>query len=76
MNGQNTMIPAKNARALVTSGKAKCESLVYSRRGDGSEATYMAITNYEAQRTQHYLVGEGRIAPDQLPAADRAIYSA
>jgi len=71
MSASNNMIPARNARALVKAGKARCESLVYDEhRG----RTYMAISNLDAQMTQHYLIGEGRVAADQLSAADSAIY--
>lgn len=65
-----SIIPAHNARALIRAGKAQADGLVFHRRADGSEATYMAITNFEAQLTQHYLVGEGRIYADQLSAKD------
>lgn len=44
------------ALALIKSGDAKAESLVFD---EYRSKTYMAITRYDVQRTDHYLVGNG-----------------
>ena len=45
------------ALGLIAAGKAKAESLVY--RADNGERTYVSITRFDTQTTEHVLVGDG-----------------
>lgn len=56
------IIPRRMALGLIQSGKAKAETLVETTRRNGGEITYMAITRYDTQTTEHYKVADGHVS--------------
>lgn len=54
-----TIIPKTIAIDLIKNGKAKAESLVH--RDENGCRTYVSITRYDTQTTDHVLVGDGHL---------------
>ncbi len=67
------ILPADMALGLIRAGKARAEGLVCNTQTPGAVRTYMAITRFDTQATEHYPVGAGDLRDTTAGAeAERA----